>query len=122
MSFENEFCKIVADDIPEKFKDSHLMFAIANPPIGGKPKEITISEIEDTIMNLDGVIEKINDYLIDEKVRKKYKNAFSKKVILFTLEYALVLGSFANIYNEIYKGKLYERIMNSIGGTSFGIE
>ncbi|MNW00105.1 hypothetical protein D3C71_1955550 [compost metagenome] len=30
-----------------------------------------------------------------------------------------MLGSFANIYNEIYKGKLYERIMNSIGGNIY---
>lgn len=114
--FENEFCKIELEDIPLRFKQHHLLFGVSNPlAIQGGPKDITISEIDNTILNLDGVIDKINAYLTDKRVRRKYKIDNSKKVILFVLEYAHALGFFVDVYNKLRREKLYEEIMELIG-------
>ncbi|MGO4732633.1 hypothetical protein [Paenibacillus sp. 2KB_22] len=114
--FENDYCQIVLEDIPEKFNKDHLLFGISNPPTkSGGPKDITISEIENTIINLDRVIGKIDTYLASKKVRKKYKIDNSTKVILFILKYPNALGLFANVFNEIRDKKLYEDILKYIG-------
>lgn len=115
--YENDVCKIILKDIPDKFKDEHLLFAISPPPNKeGDLKSLSLWEIDTLINDVSRIGDKIAGYLTDESVKKKYKIEYSKKIILFTIEYTKILGYFANIYNEIYDNKLYEKILQDICG------
>gem|GEM_PF-6986943 len=115
ISFENKYCKIVIDYIPEEFSDRHLMFAISNPLMNGKPKEITLSEIQNRIYDVTEIVTKINEYLSDENVKKKFIINNSTKVMLFIIKYGVTLDSFVGIYDKINKGTLFQQLIEVVG-------
>lgn len=115
IAFENDYCKIVIDYIPEEFRDEHLVFAVSNPPINGKPKEITLLEIQNRIFDVTEIVNKINDYLSDEKVKKKYIINKSTKVMLFIIKYGVTLDSFVGIYDQINQGTLFQKLIEVVG-------